>query len=197
MPSDLELLERWRAGDANAGEELVERYWSSVSRFFRSKIGDDGADLISQTFLGCVEARDRIEGGNVKGYLFAVARRRLADHFRKSHRAALVDLSLQSLTDLRSGPSTQLERARRGEMLREGLSRIPLDDQIALELMYFEGLSTLEIAAVLEIHENTVRSRLSRAREKLKKALTALGSLEEAALAESELVDKSAIDPPG
>src|SRR5262249_35336091 len=46
--SDVDLLAAWRAGDRAAGEELVERHWTSVSRFVRSKIGDDGADLISQ-----------------------------------------------------------------------------------------------------------------------------------------------------
>ena len=193
--SDVELLESWRAGDAKAGEELVARHWSSISRFFRAKIGDDGADLISQTFLACVEGRDRIEGDNIKAYLFAVARRRLADHLRKSYRAPVVDLSLCSLTDLKTGPATHLVRRERGELLKEGLARIPLDDQIALELMYFEGLATAEIASVLEIPENTVRSRLSRARDKLRKALAELGSDDEAALAESQLLEKNAADP--
>jgi RNA polymerase sigma factor (sigma-70 family) len=187
--TDLELLDAWRSGDSRAGEELVSRHWSGVSRFFRSKIGDDGADLISQTFLACVEGKDRIEGDNVKAYLFAVARRRLADHFRKRARTpdAAVDFALSSLADLGPGPATELDREQRKELLRVGLARIPLDDQIALELSYFEAMSTREIAAVLEIPENTVRSRLSRARDKLRTALAELGTPEEAAVAESQL----------
>jgi RNA polymerase sigma factor (sigma-70 family) len=178
--TDLELLDAWRSGDSRAGEELVSRHWSGISRFFRSKIGDDGADLISQTFLACVEGKDRIEGDNVKAYLFGVARRRLADHFRRSARKrdTVVDLAMSSLADLAH---------QRLELLRVGLARIPLDDQIALELSYFEGMSTREIAAVLEIEENTVRSRLSRARDKLRAALAELGTPEEAAVAESQL----------
>jgi len=187
--SDLELLDGWRAGDKIAGDELVSRHWTSISRFFRSKIGDDGADLISQTFLACVEGRDRIEGDNVRAYLFAVARRRLADHFRKRARTPLVDFAMSSLADLATGPATEASRRQRGELLREGMAQIPLDDQIALELAYFEGMSTREIAGVLEIPENTVRSRLSRAREKLRGVLTTLGTAEEAALAESQLAD--------
>jgi RNA polymerase sigma-70 factor (ECF subfamily) len=185
--SDLELLDGWRAGDTAAGEELVSRHWASISRFFRSKIGDDGADLISQTFLACVEARDRIEGDNVKAYMFAVARRRLADHFRKRARAPAVDFEVSSVIDLGTGPSTHVSRRQRSELLRDGLARIPLDDQIALELAYFEGLSTKEIADVLEIPENTVRSRLSRARDKLRAVLATLAPPDEAALADSQL----------
>jgi len=191
MRSDVELLESWRAGDNVAGEELVQRHWSSISRFFRAKIGDDGADLISQTFLACVEGRDRIEGENVRAYLFAVARRRLADHFRRAHRLPAVDLSECSLMDMRTGPATELARRQQGELLQRALALIPLDDQIALELLYFEELPTADIALVLEIGENTVRSRLARARDKLRKALAELAPEAEAAQAESQLVEKS------
>jgi RNA polymerase sigma factor (sigma-70 family) len=185
--SDLELLDAWRAGDTRSGDELVSRHWTSISRFFRAKVGDDGADLISQTFLACVEGKDRIEGDNVKAYLFAVARRRLADHFRRRARAPAVDFGLSSLADLATGPATELGRRQRGELLRDALARIPLDDQIALELAYFESLSTRELASVLEVPENTVRSRLSRARDKLRAVLSELGTPDEAKLAESQL----------
>jgi RNA polymerase sigma factor (sigma-70 family) len=188
--TDLELLDAWRGGESRAGEELVGRYWTGVSRFVRSKIGDDSADLISQTFLACVEARDRIEEGNVKAYVFAVARRRIADHFRRRGRTGAsteIDVLQSSLADLGPGVVTELDRRQRGELLRVGLARIPLDDQIALELAYFEQLSTKELAAVLEVPENTVRSRLSRARAKLREQLAALAPAEDAAMADSQL----------
>ena len=41
MRDDLELLEAWRTGDTRAGDELVSRHWASISRFFRSKVGED------------------------------------------------------------------------------------------------------------------------------------------------------------
>ena len=78
---------------------------------------------------------------------------------------------MSSLADLAPGPVTELAARERGELLRAGLARIPLDDQIALELAYFEGMSTRDIASVLEINANTVRSRLSRARDKLREVL--------------------------
>ena len=190
MRPDVELLDAWRAGDNGAGEELVSRHWSSVSRFCRSKIGDDGADLISQVFLACVEGRDRIEGDNVRAYLFTIARRRLADLFRKRARTPDIDFAVSSVIDLGTGPATHVSRRQRSELLRDGLARIPLDDQIALELAYFEGLSMKEIAGVLDIAENTVRSRLSRARDKLREVLAQLAPADEAALAESQLDTK-------
>ena len=182
--TDTDLLAAWRAGDTSAGELLVARHWTNVSRFFRSKVGDDGADLISQTFLALVESKEPIE--NVRAYLFTIARRRLADHFRTQARRA-TDLSVSSVIDLAIGPATQLSRRRKGQLLRDGLTRIPIDDQIALELAYVEGLSTKEIADVLEINENTARSRLSRAREKLRGVLAGLGTPADVAAAESQL----------
>src|SRR5438045_1902712 len=113
MRSDLELLDGWRAGDTADGDELVSRHWTSIARFFRAKIGDDAADLISQTFLACVEGKDRITGDSVKAYLFAVARRRLAEHLRVRSRAAAVDTALSSLADLGAGPGTELDRRQR------------------------------------------------------------------------------------
>jgi RNA polymerase sigma-70 factor (ECF subfamily) len=185
--TDLELLTAWRGGDLAAGDELVSRLWASISRFFRTKIGDDAADLISQTFLSCVESRDRIDGDNVKAFVFAIARRRLADHLRRRARVPALELAGSSLVDLGTGPATALARQQRRDLLLAGLARIPLDDQIALELTYFEGLSSRELASVLEIPENTVRSRLSRARDKLRVVLAGMGGPDEVALAESQL----------
>jgi RNA polymerase sigma factor (sigma-70 family) len=183
---DRELLDGWRAGDKAAGEALVARHWPSIAGFFRSKVGDEGADLISQTFVACLESSEPIE--NVRAFLFAVARRRLADHFRTRARTPELDLARSSLVDLAPGPLTEVTRRERRELLRAGLARIPLDDQIALELAYFEDLSMRELAGVLEIEENTARSRLARARERLRAALAEVGTAAEAADAESQLI---------
>ncbi|MDQ3367772.1 MAG: sigma-70 family RNA polymerase sigma factor [Myxococcota bacterium] len=186
-PTDRALLDAWRGGDLTAGDALVSRHWASISRFCRTKLGDDAADLIAQVFLACVEGRDRIDGDTIKAYLFAVARRRLADHFRKRARTPALDFAVSSLADLGPGPATALGDREQRALLQRGLARIPLDDQIALELAYGEGLSTRELAAVLEIAEPTVRSRLSRARARLRGVLDELGTPAEVALAESQL----------
>jgi RNA polymerase sigma factor (sigma-70 family) len=188
VPTDSELLDAWRAGDAAAGEALVSRHWPSVSRFFRAKVGEhESADLIAQTFLACVEAKERIASDDVRAYVFAVARRRLAEHFRTGRREVAVDFASQSLVDLATGPVTEVDRRQRRELLRAGLARIPLDDQIALELAYLENLPLRDVARVLAVGEHTIRSRLARARAKLRVALAAIASSADAALAESAL----------
>jgi RNA polymerase sigma-70 factor (ECF subfamily) len=72
--------------------------------------------------------------------------------------------------------------------LRDALARIPLDDQIALELAYLEGMPGRDVARVLGIGENTVRSRLARAKERVRAALAELAATpDEAARAEARL----------
>ena len=171
---DADLLAAWRGGDLAAGNELVTRHWPAGSRVFGSKIGDVGAALISQTLLACVESREPVD--NVKAFIFAVARRRLVDHFRKVARAPELDPALSSVADLATGVETGLDRAREHELLRDALVRIPLDDQIALELAYREGRSGRDLARVLDVAENTVRSRLARAKDKLRAQLVTLGT---------------------
>jgi RNA polymerase sigma factor (sigma-70 family) len=59
-------------------------------------------------------------------------------------------------------------------LLSLALQHVPVDQQIALELTYWEGLSAPEIARVLRIPENTVYSRLRRAKDHLRRALEVL-----------------------
>ena len=177
MSSDTELLSAWRDGDRDAGDELLRRYFDAVCRFFRGKLGDDVEDLIQRTFLDCVESRDRVREDGFRAYLFTVARNRLFDHLRAAQRRPeRVDISLRSVEDLGTSPSTKLARTEHERLLIRALRSIPLDYQIALELAYWEQLSGREIAVVLGIAENTVRSRMSRAREALRAKLEQLAA---------------------
>jgi len=177
VSSDTELLSAWRDGDRDAGDELLRRYFDAVCRFFRGKLGDDVEDLIQRTFLDCVESRDRVREDGFRAYLFTVARNRLFDHLRAAQRRPeRVDISLRSVEDLGTSPSTKLARTEHERLLIRALRSIPLDYQIALELAYWEQLSGREIAVVLGIAENTVRSRMSRAREALRAKLEQLAA---------------------
>ncbi|MEZ4401427.1 MAG: sigma-70 family RNA polymerase sigma factor [Kofleriaceae bacterium] len=176
MTDDWALLEAWRAGDAAAGNQLVAAHFPAVSRFFRGKLGDDIEDLLQQTFLACVEARDRIAGASFRSYLFSVATRRLFDHLRARYKAAGDrPFSELSLADLGTTPSEHVARNQRAAMLQAALRQLPLDAQLVLELAYWEGLSGAEIAVALDVEPGTVRSRLSRARDSLRAAVQTLG----------------------
>lgn len=178
MLTDAELLGQWRAGDKVAGKALFERHYASVLGFFRNKVGTDSADLVQETFAACVAGRDRIrEGSSVRAYLFGIAHNVLKSHLRARYRGERVlDFEAVSVRDLSPGPSEIVVRKNEERLLLEALRTIAVDDQILLELRYWEGLKTREIADVLGIPHATVRSRLRRAHEKLEYEMARLES---------------------
>ncbi|MDB4976319.1 MAG: polymerase, sigma-24 subunit, subfamily [Myxococcaceae bacterium] len=169
---DYGLLHRWRAGDMAAGEALVTRHFPSLRRFFHNKVGAEMEDLLQQTFLGCVEARDLLrEEASFRTFLFAIARFQLFTFYRRQSRHGQLDFTRLSVRDLRTSPSSAVAREQRHRRLQAALQSLPVDHQIALELAYWEGLTASEIAGVLGIPENTVYSRLHRAKGQLRSLL--------------------------
>jgi len=164
LATDGELLAQWSAGSRAAGNELIERHFDVVHRFFRNKVGSDIEDLMQQTFLACVEARARYQGqASFKTFLLAIARNQLFTHYSKRRREVL-DFTLTSVHDLGTSPTGVLARREDEHLLSEALRRVPLDAQVVLELAYWEGLDGAEIAQVLEVPLNTAYSRLRRAK---------------------------------
>lgn len=176
---DEELIGAWRSGQQEAGEALFERYYDRVYRFFCNKFAADTRDLVQQTFMACVEGRERLRAGSsFRSYLFAVAHNVLRMHLRTRYRAELVDLDgvTDSVTayELSPGPSTILTRSREEQILLQALRSIPLEQQMLLELRYWEELKSSDIADILDVPDNTVRSRLHRAHGNLKVAMERL-----------------------
>lgn len=175
MPTDFELLDAWRAGDRDAGNQLFERYFDAICRFFANKVHHQIDDLIQKTFLGCVEGRDRFQKqASFRTYLFAVANNVLRAHFRQRKPDSDFDPSETSADDFTPSPSTIFALQQEQRLLLEALRRIPLDHQLVLELYYWEDMAAPELAQVLNIPEGTVRSRLRRAKEALAEKMTSL-----------------------
>ncbi len=176
MDHDFELLSAWQAGDDNAGDQLVRRHFWGIYRFFRNKVDDAAEDLAQRTFLACVEARDRVRADlSFRAYLFGIARNQLSLYFRRHQRSAkLFRPSETSVADVQGLPDGRLSEREEQQALLVALRRIPVDFQIAIELYYWEEMSVAEVAAVLEIAPGTVKSRLGRARAKLREQLEAM-----------------------
>lgn len=178
---DRTLLERWRAGDAEAGNALFRSHFSSVRRFFRNKVSpDEVEDLIQRTFVGCVESQERFrEDASFRTFLFAIARNQLFKFFRSrtaQRNQVDADLGVSSVAGFGMTPSSVAAARQEHELLLLALQQVPVDDQTLLELFYWEALSGPEIAAVLEISAGAVRVRLHRARGKLQDAIKKLMS---------------------
>ena len=190
--NDLELLEAWRGGDRHAGEQLFERHFDAVARFFRNKVDRGIDDLIQRTFLACVETKDRFRGeASFRTYLFAVAHNVLGKHYRSKRRHGnRIDFGVTSVHDLAPSPSVIVAQHHEHRVLLQGLRRIPLDDQIVLELYYWEKLTASEVGRVLDIPEGTARTRIRKGKKRLEEQMQKL--IEDKDLLESTLVNLDA-----
>lgn len=175
---DLELLERWRAGDRQAGNQLVRRLFPLIRRYFVNKLPADYEDLVQETFARLVHARDEFRGdASFRTYVFRISRNVLAESLRRRYqRGRHFAPATSSIIDVtgRQPSSLMIEHESRC-LLLEALRMQPLDDQDLLELYYWEGLSGPELAGVFEVCVPTVRSRLRAALGRLRQTYAKLG----------------------
>ena len=173
MSTDEKLLDAWRSGDLAAAEQLFDRHFAALYRFFFNKVGDAVDDLVQATLLACVESRDRFRGAaSFRTFLFAVARKQLYAYYRR--RTGQAPDTLSSVPDAAQSPAELLVEHEEEKLLLRALRRLPFDFQIAFELFYWEGLGHAELSAVLEIPLGTVKSRLRAGRQQLERELAAV-----------------------
>lgn len=180
MLTDLQLLDLWREGDGQAGNDLFRRHFRSVYQFFRDKVSGEEDELIQATFLACVRGRDQFRNeGTFRAYLFSLARNELYRHLRRLARDANLDFSVTSLAAASPSPSSALAMDERQVRLARALRELPLQQQLLLELHYWEDMRPRELAVVFEIAEPTARLWLFRARRALRARLERAGGLQQ------------------
>lgn len=169
MTSDVVLLERWRNGDHGAAKELIERHFDSLHRFFRTTVPGFAEDLVQDTWLACLKNHQQLElTASFRMYLLGIARNKVLMYWRThGRRGENVAFDLCSLEDLEPTPTQILAREQNEQQLLRALRRIPLEQQMLLQLHYWEGMTGPELAAFLGVPEGTVRGRLRRAKEQL------------------------------
>jgi RNA polymerase sigma-70 factor (ECF subfamily) len=131
----------------------------------RTASPDDAADILAETFLAAWRRLEELPAGDdARLWLYGVARRVLANHYRgERRRSALAGRLRAELADSYVPPEFDGETARIAEALR----RLPERQRELLALNAWEGLDYGEIAVVLGCSRNAVRIRLHRARASL------------------------------
>lgn len=176
MLSDEALMLEFQSGSREAFEALFERYRQPLYGFFRRRLnGSERAlDLTHETFLAVLQNRLRYEPrARLKTYLYGIALHVLAAERRKQRSAP------QSFPDLVRQPMT-MPAADSTLWVREALEKLQTTEREILMLREFEQLSYSEIADVLRLPVNTVRSKLFRSRMALKQYLEPAGQGERA-----------------
>jgi RNA polymerase sigma-70 factor (ECF subfamily) len=185
--ADDEFIERLKRREATAFEELVaQRSGEIYGLLFRlTENGEEARDLTQETFLRAFQNIDRFRGeADVRTWIYRIAinqARNRSRWWRRRRRDATVSLdatfgeSGQSLSGTLAEPSQNPEQrtlAREREIaLRAALQRLALAYRETVILRDIEGFTYEEIAATLGINVGTVKSRLARGRQELRKKL--------------------------
>ena len=199
---DPTLVASWQAGNAAAGGALVQRYYPNVRRFFDVKVPRVAEDLTQKTFLAVQESLGNFRGeASFKSYLFGIARNQLLRYLRSSARAQAFERKVAfGGTSQRTSLSMIVANRQEHHLILLAYAKLTPDQQIAVELFYWEDMSTTEIAAVLEIPVSTVTTRLSRARGVLHDKiieLTQPGAIRDRLLGQLDAWTRSLVPRPG
>jgi RNA polymerase sigma-70 factor, ECF subfamily len=157
-------------GSADAFAELFSRYKQPLFGFFQRRLADraEAEELTQETFLAVLRASARYEPSALfRTYLYAIGIRILRAHRRKAAFRATF-LGAAGSRDPISEPATHAE-----VVFRQAMGKLERLDREVLLLREFEQLTYAEIADVLRLPVNTVRSRLFRARMALRALLAA------------------------
>ena len=159
---------------ADAFQALFRRYGQAVFGFFRRRVTDAALaeELAQETFLAVVKARETYEATALfRSYLYGIAFRVLKAHRRN----ALLRAMFTGKMPERGEPAVETgveAGVLAGVVLRDAVGRLERMDREMVLLREYEELSYAEIAGVLGIPVNTVKSRLFRARVALREMLT-------------------------
>lgn len=171
---DRATLARCRRGEAAAFRVLVETYQDRVYALCVALAGSDAEDLTQETFVRVHGALGGFDDGGparLGAWILTIARRLCTDRARWRKRRPTVTLDVVPLGDSAPGADAQLERARQARALRQAVAALPEEQRAVVALQLWDGLEYEEIASIEGVPVGTVRSRLSRARDALKRAL--------------------------
>jgi len=181
------LIAAARRGDTHSFNQLVSLYQDMVYNVAYRILGDAdaAADASQEAFLSAYQAVGRFKGGSFKAWLLRIATNACYDQLRVLQRRPTSSLeAIYTDTDPSShfvnGHETPEEHALRGELgqaIQLGIEALPPDQRVTLVLSDVQGLSYNEIAQVTNTSVGTVKSRLNRARTRLRDLLLEEGEL--------------------
>ena len=174
MVTDDILYRRYLGGDEDSLSALMERHGDKLTLYLDGCLHDlhESEDLMIEVFAYLIAKQPRIRGGGFRAYLYRSARH-MALRLLSRKRAQLC-FSLDTLTEepeARELVEEAVESAERARILRACMAELHADYREALFLVYFEGLSHAETAAVMGKREKQVADLIYRGKNALRKRL--------------------------
>jgi RNA polymerase sigma-70 factor, ECF subfamily len=180
---DEELISQAKDGSLDAFNLLVERYQVAVFNLSLRLLGQREAaeDATQEAFLSAYRAISRFEGGSLRSWLLRIAANQCKDELRRNKRKyrassleEIFDTFGQSVEvpDPNETPIQRSERAETARALQDALLQLPFDQRRAIVLVDVLGYHYDEAARICNTTTGTIKSRIHRAREKLRTIVT-------------------------
>jgi RNA polymerase sigma-70 factor (ECF subfamily) len=176
--SDEVLVGLIAAGDKNAMRTLYARHSARVFRFLL-RIVDNAAtaeDLASETFIDVWRQAGRFEArSKASTWLLGIARHKALSSLRQRRFDQLDDSAIALVPDPSDDPEADAERQSRAAVLRECLRQLPPAQREILDLIYYHEQSIADVARLIGVPENTVKTRAFYARKRLAELMAERG----------------------
>ncbi len=183
MNNDEQLVNRINAGDSGAFEQLVHAYEKKVYTMALRMTGnaEDACDLSQEVFLRIYRSLGQFKNeSSLSTWIYRLSSNVCIDFLRRRKKHQEIPLVVEQedgereieISDMRYNPENEYDKQELKEALAGALQCLSAEHRQIVVLRDIGGLSYSEIACVLEIEEGTVKSRLFRSREQLRRILT-------------------------
>jgi RNA polymerase sigma-70 factor, ECF subfamily len=176
--SDDVLIGRIATGDRLAMQVLFARHHVRIYRFVLRLVRDESVaeDLISEVFLDVWRQAGRFEGrSQVSTWLLAIARFKALSALRRRPDEELDEEAAEAIEDPSDDPEVALDKKDKSAAIRKCLEKLSAEHREIIDLVYYHEKSVEEVAQIVGIPENTVKTRMFYARKRLAELLKAAG----------------------
>jgi RNA polymerase sigma-70 factor (ECF subfamily) len=176
--ADEVLIQRIARGDRLAMQVLFARHHVRVFRFVLRQVRNEtvAEDMISEVFLEVWRQAGKFEGRSaVSTWLLAIARFKALSEIRRRREEWLDEEVAEAIEDTSDSPEVAVQKKDKSVALRKCLSALSPEHREVIDLVYYHEKSVEEVAEIVGIPENTVKTRMFYARKKLGELLKAAG----------------------
>jgi RNA polymerase sigma-70 factor (ECF subfamily) len=179
------LIEAAQRGDVHAFNTLVLHYQDAVYGVAYRIMGDhdSASDAVQEAFISAYEHIKRFRGGSLKSWLMRIVTNACYDELRHRKRRPAAALDVLDYTDPAplvgrpEGPEARTERGELSEAIQDCINGLPDEQRVIVVLCDVEAYSYQEASDIAGVTLGTVKSRLSRARGRLRDCLRAAREL--------------------
>ena len=185
-PDETELVARAQQGDLDAFNVLVEIHQRAVFNLSLRMVGNPSTaeDAAQEAFISAFRGIRSFRGSSFRAWLMRIAANASTDELRRRARRPALSIDVPPLgadepidvPDPSAGPEAHALSGEQRATVQEALLKLPGDQRLAVVMCDIEGFSYEEIAETMRCSIGTVKSRISRGREKLRAALLAEGN---------------------